>query len=80
MDDLISRQAAIEVVNELTYPSSLTDVKIVLANLPSTEAIPVSWIEGRIINAEDAGQDVLARMWRELINGYRREHGYKTSD
>lgn len=41
--------------------------------LPPAEAIPISWIEERIINAEDAGQDVLARMWRELINGYRRE-------
>lgn len=37
------------------------------------DAIPVDWIEKRIINAEDEGQDVLARMWRELINGYRME-------
>lgn len=39
MSDLISRQAAIEAVNELTYPSDLMDVKRVLANMPSAEPI-----------------------------------------
>lgn len=37
MTDLISRQAAIDAVNELTYPSSLMDVKIILANLPTAQ-------------------------------------------
>ena len=37
MTDLISRQAAIDAVNELTYPSSLVDVKRKLLQLPSAE-------------------------------------------
>ena len=37
MDDLISRQAAVDVVNELTYPSSLVDVKRKLLQLPSAQ-------------------------------------------
>ncbi len=86
MSDLISRFAVIRMFNEIEgdilngdgfqYGKWMEE----LLQLPDAEAIPVSWIEKRIINAEDAGQDVLARMWRELINGYRREHGYKTSD
>lgn len=44
MSDLISRQAAIDEINKLTYPSSLTDVKYVLTKLPSAEPrwIPVT--------------------------------------
>lgn len=37
MDDLISRQAAIDAVNSLTYPSSLMDVKRKLIELPSAQ-------------------------------------------
>lgn len=36
-DDLISRQAAIDAVNNLTYPSSLVDVKRILVDLPSVQ-------------------------------------------
>lgn len=86
MSDLISRFAVIRMFNEIEgevlsgdgfqYTKWMTE----LLELPDAEAIPVSWIEERIINAEDAGQDVLARMWRELVNGYRREHEHKASD
>lgn len=38
MDDLISRQAAIDAVNNLTYPSSLVDVKRILVDLPSAQS------------------------------------------
>ena len=79
MSDLISRFAVIRMFNEIEgevlngegfqYTKWMTE----LLEIPDAEAIPVSWIDERIINAEDAGQDVLARMWRELINGYRRE-------
>lgn len=41
MSDLISRQAAIDEVNALTYPSSLVDVKRKLVGLPSIDAVPV---------------------------------------
>lgn len=37
MSDLVSRQAAIDAVNELTYPSSLLDVKRKLLYLPSAQ-------------------------------------------
>ena len=37
MDDMISRQAAIDAVKSLTYPSSLMDVKRKLIELPSAE-------------------------------------------
>ena len=37
MQDLISRQAAIDAVNNLTYPSSLVDVKRILVDLPSAQ-------------------------------------------
>ena len=56
------------------YPEYWEDV---LDETPEVEAIPVSWIEERIINAEDAGQTLIARMWLELINGYRREQRKK---
>lgn len=36
-DDYISRQAAIEAVNGLTYPSSLVDVKRRLVGLPTAD-------------------------------------------
>ena len=36
-NDLISRQAAIDAVNNLTYPSSLMDVKRILVDLPSAQ-------------------------------------------
>ena len=39
----------------------------------SAEAIPVSWIEERIENAISAKQTLIAQMWQELIDGYRRE-------
>ena len=42
-NDLISRKAAIEAVNSLTYPSSLVDVKRKLVDLPSAESEP-RWI------------------------------------
>ena len=37
MDDLISRQQAIDAVNNLTYPSSIVDVKRILVDLPSAQ-------------------------------------------
>lgn len=37
MNDLIYRQAAINAVNSLTYPSSLVDVKRKLVDLPSVQ-------------------------------------------
>ena len=37
MSDLISRQDAIDAVNNLTYPSSLMDVKRILVDLPSVQ-------------------------------------------
>lgn len=37
MADLIDRQAAIDAVNSLTYPSSLVDVKHKLIDLPPAE-------------------------------------------
>ena len=37
MSDLISRKAAIDAVNSLTYPSSLVDVKYKLIELPSAQ-------------------------------------------
>lgn len=37
MNDLISRQEAIDAVNELTYPSSLVDVKWKLMQLPPAQ-------------------------------------------
>ena len=41
MADLIDRQAAIDAVNSLTYPSSLVDVKRKLVDLPSADAVEV---------------------------------------
>lgn len=37
MSDLIDRQAAIDAVNNLTYPSSLVDVKRILVDLPPVQ-------------------------------------------
>ena len=42
MNDCISRQAAIDAVNTLTYPSSLMDVKYKLAALPSAQPERIS--------------------------------------
>ena len=84
MNDPINRQDAIDALdcsmtitgrkNAETVFEHMRSIRDRIKALPSAEAIPVSWIEERIINAEDAGQTNLARMWLELINGYRREH------
>lgn len=37
MSDTIDRQAAIEAMNELEYPSSIMDVKLKLASLPPAQ-------------------------------------------
>lgn len=37
MGDLIDKNEAIKAINELTYPSSLVDVKRILVDLPSVE-------------------------------------------
>ena len=81
MSDLISRFAVIRMFNEIEgevlngegfqYTKWMTE----LLELPDAEAIPVSWIEERIENAKVADQSLVARMWEELINGYRREYG-----
>lgn len=44
MDDTISRQAAIDEINKLEYPSSLVDVKQIIVGLPSAKPkwIPVT--------------------------------------
>lgn len=68
MSDLISREEAIEAVC-----NNKEDTYYALENLPSEEAIPVSWIEERIENAIKAKQTLIARMWQELIVGYMRE-------
>ena len=49
MDDLISRQAAVDAVNSLTYPSSLVDVKRKLIELPSAnpERKTGQWLPSR---------------------------------
>ena len=45
MNDSISRQAAIDAVNNLTYPSSLVDVKRELVDLPSAYPKKGKWVE-----------------------------------
>lgn len=85
MSDLISRQRAIaSAISGLTRTFQtaegekrwirINEVRESLNAVPSVEAIPVSWIEERIENAITADQTLIARMWQELINGYRREH------
>lgn len=37
MRDLISRQEVIDAINELTYPSSLEDVKRIIVDLPQAK-------------------------------------------
>lgn len=45
---------------------------------PTVDAIPVTWIEERIKNANATGQTLIAHMWQELIDGYRREADHDT--
>lgn len=49
----------------------------IIKTIPSAEAIPVSWIKERIENAINAKQTLIAQMWLELIDGYRREMNEK---
>lgn len=39
MSDLINRQAAIDAINKLEYPSSLVDVKRIIVKLPSAQPV-----------------------------------------
>ena len=77
MSDLINRQDAIDAMSESLKGVFIEYQEIAekcINKLPSAEAIPVSWIEERIKNAIKADQTLIARMWQELIDGYRREH------
>ena len=49
--DLIDRQVAIDAVNNLTYPSSLVDVKRILVDLPSAQPEQLTDKEQRIFLA-----------------------------
>lgn len=84
MNDLISREEAVEALLEKGQKSrryklgeiwelNFDEIREALATVPSTEAIPVSWIEERIENAIKAKQTLIAQMWLELIAGYVRE-------
>lgn len=44
------------------------------------EAIAVSWIEDRIRSAKCSGHTLIAQMWQELIDGYRREKQKNEND
>jgi len=85
MSDLIDRKLAIAYAisgRVRTLPTSedgenwirTKEVRESLLTMPSIEAIPISWIEERIENAITADQTLIAQMWQELINGYRREN------
>ena len=69
--DTVSRAAAIEAVNELTYPSSLVDVKRKLAELPSAQ--PEIKTDGDTISRRDAiaALDGLCQEHRYRIPGKR---------
>lgn len=61
-DDVISRQAAIDAVNSLSYPSSLVDVKRKLIDLSSAQ--PESrreWYMKGYREAQDAAQPETAK-------------------
>ncbi len=84
MSDLIEREAAIYALLEKGQRSrrykvgeiwelNFDEIREALATVPSTEAIPVSWIEERIENAIKAKKTLIAQMWLELIVGYMRE-------
>lgn len=45
MGNLIDRERLIELINELEYPSSLTDVKRVIMSMPYTERQKGEWID-----------------------------------
>ena len=77
MNDLISRHAVMNrIENEYRKWGDEYDVSQILGDiedLPSAEAIPVSWIEERIENAIKANHALIAQMWLELIVGYMKE-------
>ena len=79
MSDLISRQAAIDAVNELTYPSSLVDVKRKLLQLPSAEPKTgrdctdfVRWLMDEVMDEENwqmnavANGEIICRKLKKL--------------
>ena len=86
MSDLISRadatDAALTFLVEYCGAAFDEDMQTMLCDrikdLPSAEAVTVSWIEERIENAITADQTLIAQMWQELIDGYRREQRKKS--
>ena len=66
MNDLISRQAAIDAVNSLTYPSSLMDVKRKLIELPPAQPEP-SQVAKDIARILENGQDMRVIAQPEII-------------
>jgi len=93
MDDLISRQAAIDAVDAIGHIATMPDgdkcirrsaVKYTLSMLPSAqpkEAIPVSWIEARIkrFKAEDnAFCGLTANIMFVMLNEWKREQEGET--
>lgn len=74
MSNLIDRQEAIDAIDKSNFNEDEQDsIYRIIEAVPSAEAIPISWIEERIENAINAKQTLIAQMWQELIDGYRRE-------
>ena len=73
MDDLISRQAAIDAVTPHDDEYRIRDV---LEDLPPVEAIPVEWINSKIARLremDNAFASLTASQIRALLNDWRAE-------
>ena len=76
--DLISRQAAIDAVNNLTYPSSLVDVKRILVDLPSAQ--PERMTNRQWIDFLSAQFDISRTSAKEMLHGmmqWKKEDNFK---
>ena len=84
--DLISRQAAIDAVNNLTYPSSLVDVKRILVDLPSAQPERMTnrqWIDflsAQFDISRTSAFDISRTSAKEMLHGmmqWKKEDNFK---
>ena len=79
MDDLISRQAAIDAFTDAVNDVGVLDaedINAVFQRLPSVEAIPVEWITSKIARfraMDNAFASLTASQLQALLNDWRIE-------
>ena len=79
MDDLISRQAALDAFNLPDYETlHYFEIRDILEDIPSTDAIPLEWIENHckwLESQDNALSDMIIRFIQTMVKKWK--EGFK---